>query len=102
MKGLLDFWGVVALLILPVASSALGFAIYFTLLGRIGPIRLNFVSPIAAAVAAVGGLLALGEPVELRAIGAFVLIAAGPRFLSGPGRARRNSRGGVRPLVRVP
>jgi drug/metabolite transporter (DMT)-like permease len=88
-RAVFDFWGVVSLLYLAVASSALGFAIYFTLLGRIGPIRLNFVSPIAAAVAAVGGLLALGEPVELRAIGAFVLIAAGLVFVTRPEMLRR-------------
>lgn len=84
VKAVFDFWGVVSLLYLAVASSALGFAIYFTLLGRIGPIRLNFVSPIAAAVAALGGLLALGEAVELRAVGAFVLIWAGLVFVTRP------------------
>ncbi len=89
VKAVFDFWGVVSLLYLAVASSALGFAIYFTLLGRIGPIRLNFVSPIAAAVAAVGGLLALGEPVELRAIGAFALIAAGLVLVTRPEVTRR-------------
>jgi drug/metabolite transporter (DMT)-like permease len=95
-RAVFDFWGVVSLLYLAVASSALGFAIYFTLLGRIGPIRLNFVSPIAAAVAAVGGLLALGEPVELRAIGAFVLIAAGLVLVTRPEVLRRIARGGPR------
>ena len=97
-RAVFDLWGVVSLLYLAVASSALGFAIYFTLLGRIGPIRLNFVSPIAAAVAAVGGLLALGEPVELRAIGAFVLIAAGLVFVTRPEMLRRIARG--RPRLR--
>jgi drug/metabolite transporter (DMT)-like permease len=95
-RAVFDFWGVVSLLYLAVASSALGFAIYFTLLGRIGPIRLNFVSPIAAAVAAVGGLLALGEPVEFRAIGAFVLIAAGLVLVTRPEMLRRIVRGGPR------
>ena len=97
-RAVFDLWGVVSLLYLAVASSALGFAIYFTLLGRIGPIRLNFVSPIAAAVAAVGGLLALEEPVELRAIGAFVLIAAGLVFVTRPEMLRRIARG--RPRLR--
>ena len=98
-RAVFDPGGIASLLYLALASSALGFAIYFTLLGRIGPIRLNFLSQIAAAVAAVGGLLALQEPVELRAIGAFALIAAGlvlvtrpdlrRRGTSGPGRAPR-------------
>ena len=91
VKAVFDFWGVVSLLYLAVASSALGFAIYFTLLGRIGPIRLNFVSPIAAAVAAVGGLLALSQGVELRAIGAFALIAAGLVLVTRPDLLRRKT-----------
>ena len=95
-RAVFDSGGIASLLYLAVVSSALGFAIYFTLLGRIGPIRLNFVSPIAAAVAAVGGLLALGEPVELRAIGAFVLIAAGLVFVTRPEMLRRIARGGPR------
>jgi len=41
------------------------------------------------AVAAVGGLLALGEPVELRAIGAFALIAAGLVLVTRPEVTRR-------------
>src|SRR3989475_907526 len=83
-RAVFDSGGIASLLYLALVSSALGFAIYFTLLGRIGPIRLNFVSVIAAAVAAVGGLLALQEPVELRAIGAFVLIAAGLVLVTRP------------------
>src|SRR2546428_2027123 len=91
LKAGFDFWGVVSLLYLAVASSALGVAIYFTLLGRIRPIRLNFVSPIAAAVAAVGGLLALSQGVELRAIGAFALIAAGLFRVTLPDLLRRQT-----------
>ena len=72
-----DSNGVVSLLYLAIISSALGFAIYFTLLSRIGPIRLNFVSQIAAAVAAVGGVLFFRENPGLRGAGAFALIAAG-------------------------
>jgi probable blue pigment (indigoidine) exporter len=101
-RAVFDFWGVVSLLYLAVASSALGFAIYFTLLGRIGPIRLNFVSPIAAAVAAVGGLLALGQPVEVRAIGAFVLIAAGLVLVTRPEILRRIAAGVIRLRRRDP
>lgn len=101
-RAVFDLWGVISLLYLAVASSALGFAIYFTLLGRIGPIRLNFVSPIAAAVAAVGGLLALGEPVELRAIGAFALIASGLVLVTRPEITRRIAASVVRLRGRDP
>ena len=83
-KAVLDPWGVTSLLYLAIASSALGFLIYFTLLGRIGPIRLNYVSQIAAAVAAVGGLLALGQGIEFRALAGFALIAAGLVLVTRP------------------
>ena len=90
-RAVFDFWGVVSLLYLAVASSALGFAIYFTLLSRIGPIRLNFVSQIAAAVAAVGGLLVFQENPGLRGAGAFGLIAAGLVFVTQPQILRTRS-----------
>ena len=41
--------------------------------------------------AAVGGLLALGQGVELRAIGAFALIAAGLVLVTRPELLRRKS-----------
>ncbi|ESS04473.1 MAG: permeases of the drug/metabolite transporter (DMT) superfamily, partial [uncultured archaeon A07HR67] len=50
-----------ALLYLVVVSSALGFLIYFDLLDRLGPIDINLVSYAAPVVAAVTGLVVLGE-----------------------------------------
>jgi len=79
-----DPLGVASLVYLAIISSALGFAIYFTLLSRIGPIRLNFVSQVAAAVAAVGGLLVFQENPGLRGAGAFALIAVGLVFVTQP------------------
>lgn len=79
-----DTAGTVSLVYLSVVSSGLGFVIYFTLLSRIGPIRLNLVSQIAAAVAATGGILFLLEPLEIRAVGAFALIAAGFALVTRP------------------
>jgi len=83
-RAVFDGDGVVSLLYLAIVSSALGFAIYFTLLSRIGPIRLNFVSQIAAAVAAVGGIAFLGENPGLRGAGAFALIAVGLVLVTRP------------------
>lgn len=72
---------VLGLVYLSALASGLGFLIYFTLLERIGPIRSSLVSYIAPAAAAVAGWLVLGEALELRAVLAFVLIAAGFRLV---------------------
>ncbi|MGQ0536840.1 MAG: DMT family transporter [Methanobacteriota archaeon] len=69
--------GLTALLYLALASSGLGFVVYFTLLSRVGPIRTNLVSHVAAVVAAVAGAIFLGDPIEVRAFAAFALIAGG-------------------------
>ncbi|MEK6810350.1 MAG: DMT family transporter [Candidatus Thermoplasmatota archaeon] len=79
-----DASGTVSMVYLSIVSSGLGFVIYFTLLSRIGPIRLNLVSQIAAAVAAVGGVLFLQEALEARALGAFALVAAGFTLVTRP------------------
>jgi drug/metabolite transporter (DMT)-like permease len=62
---------------LSVASSALGFLVYFDLLERLGPIEINLVSYAAPPVAAVVGFLLLGEVVEIEAVLGFVVILAG-------------------------
>lgn len=68
---------VVSLLYLAVVSSGFGFVLYYTLLERVGPIRSNLVSHIAPVAATISGFLVLGQPFELRAVGAFALIATG-------------------------
>lgn len=68
---------VLSLLYLVVVSSALGFLIYFDLLDRLGPIEINLVSYATPVVAAMTGLLFLGEtPTPLTALG-FAFILAG-------------------------
>jgi len=68
---------ILALLYLVVVASAVGFLIYFDLLNRLGPIEINLVSYAAPVVAAVTGLLFLGEtPTIYTAVG-FVLILLG-------------------------
>lgn len=81
-----DREGVVALLYLAVVASGAGFILYFTLLERVGPIRLNLVSHIAAVFATLAGWAYLHDPVEPRAVGAFVLIAAGFALVARPHR----------------
>lgn len=94
----LDAPGLASLLYLSLASSAVGFVIYFTLLERIGPIRVNLVSEIAplfatlATVAAVAlGHLTVADPFEGRAVLAFALIAAGFFLVMRPAPALRPS-----------
>lgn len=66
-----------ALFYLVVISSSLGFLIYFDLLNRLGPIEINLVSYAAPVVAAVTGVMFLGEvPTVLTVIG-FMLILSG-------------------------
>lgn len=79
-----DASGVVSLLYLAIVSSSLGFLIYFTLLERLGPIRVNLVSQIAPVFAALAGWMVLGAPVEPRAFIGFLLIAAGFGLVARP------------------
>jgi len=68
---------ILALLYLVVVASAVGFLIYFDLLSRLGPIEINLVSYAAPVVAAVTGLLFLGETPTIYTVVGFVLILLG-------------------------
>lgn len=83
-----DTAGIVSLLYLALASSSLGFVVYFTLLERVGPIRSNLVSHVAPIFAAIAGWVVLGSPFEWRAILAFLLIASGFMLVARPAAAR--------------
>lgn len=72
-----DVPGTVALLYLAIASSSLGFVMFFTLLERVGPIRATTVSHVAPVFAVLAGTFVLGQPFEPRAVLAFALIAGG-------------------------
>lgn len=80
--------GIVSLLYLALASSSLGFIVYFTLLERVGPIRTNLVSHVAPVFAAVASFLVLGAPFEPRAILAFACIAGGFMLVARPVAAK--------------
>jgi drug/metabolite transporter (DMT)-like permease len=69
--------GLLALAYLVVAASALGYLLYFDLLGRLGPIEINLVSYAVPVVAAVTGLALLGERPSFLTGAGFVLILAG-------------------------
>lgn len=68
---------VFALLYLVVVSSAVGFLIYFDLLNRLGPIEINLVSYATPVVAAVTGLLFLGETPTVHTVIGFLFILMG-------------------------
>ncbi len=67
----------VALVFLGVFSSAMAYAIYFTLLDRLGAFEINLVSYVVPVVATVTGAVALAEPVTAMTIGGFLVIVAG-------------------------
>jgi drug/metabolite transporter (DMT)-like permease len=64
---------------LGLASSGLGFLLYFRLLRRIGPVRAMSVTFLNPVVAAISGALYLGESVSLQMLGggAVVLLGTG-------------------------
>lgn len=66
-----------ALFYLAIIASAVGFLIYFDLLARLGPIEINLVSYAAPVVAAITGLLILGETPTLYTAVGFLLILFG-------------------------
>lgn len=69
--------GIVSIVYLAVFSSAAGFATYYALLHRVGPIRTNLVSHLAPIVTNLAGVFYLGEEFEPRSLLAFALIVAG-------------------------
>lgn len=69
--------GIVALLYLALAASAVGFLVYFRLLDRLGPIEINLVSYVAPVFAAVVGWVLLGETVSVTTVAGFLLVVAG-------------------------
>ena len=66
-----------ALAFLALAASAFAYAVYFTLLARVGSFRVSLVSYLVPVVATVVGVAALAEPVGPSAVGGFLLVASG-------------------------
>ena len=87
-RAVFDFGGSVSLFYLAVLSSGIGFVVYFTLIERLGPIRVNTVSHIAGLFATVSGFHVLQETIELRALGAFGLIVSGFVLVQRPAKAQ--------------
>ena len=62
---------------LAVFAGGIGFVVYFTLLGRFGPLEINLVSYLVPVVAVTTGWVLLDEPVAADALVGFVVIVAG-------------------------
>ncbi|MFB6310506.1 MAG: DMT family transporter [Salinirussus sp.] len=68
---------ILAVAYLGIVASAFGYAIYFSLLARVGAIEINLVSYAAPAFAATAGWLLLGETLDILAVAGFAAIFAG-------------------------
>lgn len=75
---------VVALLYLAVFATGAAFLIYFLLLGRWGPLRVNLVSYLVPVVATLGGAVLLDEPITAFTVAGFLVILAGFALLNRP------------------
>jgi len=70
-----------AVLFLGIPSTAVAYAIFFTLIRRIGPVRTNLMSYFVPIVAAITGWVLLGEPVTANTVLGFLVIIAGVALL---------------------
>jgi drug/metabolite transporter (DMT)-like permease len=68
---------VAAVLVVGIPSTAIAYPIYFTLIGRIGPVRTNLVAYVAPVFAAITGWVLLGEGVSLATGVGFLVVVAG-------------------------
>lgn len=75
---------VVALVYLAVFATGAAFLIYFLLLGRWGPLRVNLVSYLVPVVATLGGAVLLDEPITAFTVAGFLIILAGFALLNRP------------------
>lgn len=68
---------VIAVVYLSIFASALGYFIYFDLLGRVGAIEINLVSYATPLVATLFGWLLLNETITVQTVVGFLVIAFG-------------------------
>jgi drug/metabolite transporter (DMT)-like permease len=77
VSGIPPLEAAVALLYLGVVASAVGYLIYFDLLGRLGAIEINLVSYVSPVFAALAGFLFLAEVIDGPTVAGFVIISVG-------------------------
>ena len=82
-----------ALVLLGVAGTGLAFLWFYTLISEIGPARASVIAYIAPGFSVVYGVILLGEPFSVAAVGGLALILAGSWLAVGgraPGRRARD------------
>ena len=85
---------VASILVLAVVCSAIAFLVFFALIREVGPVRATVITYVNPAVAAVLGVLVLGEDFTLGMGVGFVLVLAGSVLATRPG-AHRPADGGA-------
>jgi len=80
-----------AIVTLAVVCTAIAFLVFFALIGEIGPVRSTVITYVNPAVAAVLGVVVLGEELTLWMCVGFVLVLAGSVLATRPGRVRETT-----------
>jgi drug/metabolite transporter (DMT)-like permease len=79
--------GTGSLLYLALLSSGFGYFLFFHLVPRVGAIRTTVVSTLTPISATLAGVIVLADPVEVRMLAAFAMIAASFAMVTQPWRA---------------
>ena len=82
-----------SILALAVVCTAIAFLVFFALITEIGPVRATVITYVNPAVAAVLGVVVLGEDFTVGMAIGFVLVLAGSVLATRPGRPRETARG---------
>jgi drug/metabolite transporter (DMT)-like permease len=78
----------VSILVLAVVCTAIAFLVFFALIAEIGPVRATVITYVNPAVAAVLGVVVLGEDFTVGMAIGFALVLAGSILATRPGRPR--------------
>jgi len=83
----------VSIVVLAVVCTAIAFLVFFALIAEIGPVRATVITYVNPAVAAILGVVVLGEDFTVGMGVGFVLVLAGSVLATRPGRVRELPRG---------
>jgi len=82
-----------SIVVLAVVCTAIAFLVFFALIAEIGPVRATVITYVNPAVAAILGVVVLGEDFTVGMGVGFVLVLAGSVLATRPGRVRELPRG---------
>ncbi len=97
--------GTIALLVLGVGCTAGGYLAFYALIARVGSGRASVITYVAPAIAVLGGVLVLGEPLTAGIVAGLLLVLTGSWLAAGgppPGALEPASGAAVRRSGRVP